>query len=118
MTKKKEQEDLGVFSSEEERDMYRAISVIKTPLEAYIFFRDLCTPSELSAMQERWTIARILDAEPELSYPKVRERTGASMATIGRVARYLRKEYFRGYETIINRLKSMPSLKEIDKSLS
>lgn len=106
MTEKKQTEKRdSLFASDEEEDFYKAISYAKRPVDAYTFFHDLCTPSELAAMQERWTIVRILDTEPNISYAEIRKRTGASLGTIGRVARYLKKEYYRGYETILKRMK-------------
>jgi TrpR-related protein YerC/YecD len=56
--------------------------------ELQAFMRDLCTLSELEAMAHRWQVARLVDAG--LPYTEVAERTGASTATVTRVAHWLR----------------------------
>ncbi len=68
--------------------LYRAIAALKTPAECAQFFEDLCTRSELAAMAERWEVARrVANGEP---YRKISEATGASTATVTRVAQWLR----------------------------
>ena len=66
------------------------------------FLRDLCTPSELSAMAERWQIARML-AKGDKSYRVIAREIGASTTTVARVARFLRDEENRGYEYALNK---------------
>jgi TrpR-related protein YerC/YecD len=51
------------------------------------FFRDLCTLGELHDMGQRWAVARMLDAG--LHYAEISTRTGASTATITRIAAWL-----------------------------
>jgi TrpR-related protein YerC/YecD len=70
-----------------ERSMYAAILALKTPEEARAFFRDLCTPSELQAMADRWAVVEFL--ERGLPYREIQRLTGVSVTTVGRVARYL-----------------------------
>ncbi len=70
----------------------------------YRFLVDLCTPAELRALSERWAVAKLLD-EGELSYRDIREKTGVSTTTIGRVARFLKDEPHQGYRIILDRLK-------------
>ena len=65
--------------------------------------RDLCTPSEVRALAERWHVARLLDAG-ELSYRDIHERTGVSTTTIVRVGRFLRDEPHKGYRQAIDEL--------------
>ena len=55
-------------------------------------------------MTERWKIARLL-AEGELSYREIHDRTGGSLATITRVARFLRQEPHQGYRLVLEREK-------------
>ncbi len=64
---------------------------------------DLCTPSELRALAERWHVARLLDGT-DLSYRDIHERTGVSTTTIVRVGRFLRQEPFQGYRRAIDAL--------------
>jgi len=48
---------------------------------------DLCTPSEIEALADRWqVVAPLLEGVP---YRDIHERTGVSVTTIGRVARCL-----------------------------
>jgi TrpR-related protein YerC/YecD len=75
---------------------------LKTAEECRIFLLDLCTPSEVSALTERWKIARLLD-EGQLSYREIHDQTGGSLATITRVARFLRQEPYEGYRLVLER---------------
>jgi TrpR-related protein YerC/YecD len=77
---------------------------LRTPEECRLFLLDLCTPAEVSALTERWKIARLL-AEGELSYREIHDRTGGSLATITRVARFLRQEPHQGYRLVLEREK-------------
>jgi len=70
-----------------ERALYQAILSLRTPDELRAFFRDLCTPAELQALADRWTVAlRLKELAP---YREVQRETGVSVTTIGRVARFL-----------------------------
>jgi TrpR-related protein YerC/YecD len=51
------------------------------------FFRDLCTLTELHDMAQRWAVVRLLDAG--LHYAEISRQTGASTATITRIASWL-----------------------------
>lgn len=84
--------------------LYQAILALETDAEVERFFKDLCTPQELSAFQERWNVCQIL-AKQELSYREIHEKTGASVTTIGRVARFLKDEPYQGYTLVLERLK-------------
>ena len=55
--------------------------------ELYAFLNDLCTPSELAALTERWRVVPLL--KQGLSYRDIHDKTGISVTTIGRVARAL-----------------------------
>ena len=65
--------------------------------------RDLCTPSELTALAERWHVARLLDGT-DLSYRQIHDGTGVSTTTIVRVARFLRQEPHQAYRLAMKRL--------------
>ena len=62
--------------------LYRAFLQLKTPEECYRFLQDVCSYSELSAMEQRYNIA-------ELLADKCIDKTGASSAIISRVSRVL-----------------------------
>lgn len=80
-----------------------AFLALRTEAEAHRFLLDLCTPGEISAMAERWRVARLL-AESELSYREIHAQTGVSVTTIGRVARFLSQEPHQGYALVLSRL--------------
>ena len=73
--------------SDPESDLYRAILSLRSVEECYNFFTDLCTISELKAMEQRYEVAKLLDEG--LIYNDILEKTGASSATISRVNRSL-----------------------------
>ncbi len=85
-------------------DLFDALLLLKNKDEAFNFFKDLCTPQELKALTERWRVCQLLSQE-ELSYREIHGRTGASLTTIGRVARFLKDEPYHGYRLILNRMK-------------
>ena len=86
---------------ESERELYRAVLTLRSVEEARAFFRDLCTPAELEAMADRWAVVEALGRG--LSYRDVHERTGVSVTTVGRVARYLARGN-GGYQLAAKRL--------------
>ena len=79
---------------------------LKTREECRLFLHDLCTPAEISALAERLRIARLLD-EGELSYREIHDRTGGSLATITRVARFLKQEPYQGYRVVLERIRAV-----------
>ncbi len=82
--------------------LYRAVMALETEEECRRFLQDLCTVSELKAMEQRMEVAMLLD--DGLIYSEILERTGASSATISRVNRCLHYGA-EGYRTVIPRLK-------------
>jgi len=64
-----------------------AILGLGTLDETERFFRDLCTLNELRDMAQRWAVVRMLDSG--LHYAEISRRTGASTATITRIASWL-----------------------------
>ena len=82
--------------------LYRAIVLLQTEEECRNFLQDLCTVSELKAMEQRMEVAMLLD--DGMIYSEVLDRTGASTATISRVNRSLNYGA-DGYKTVIPRLK-------------
>jgi len=55
--------------------------------EAAAFLRDLCTLGELRDLAQRWAVVRLLDSG--LHYSEISRQTGASTATITRIASWL-----------------------------
>jgi TrpR-related protein YerC/YecD len=70
-----------------ERALMQAVLTMRTVEECRDFFRDLCTPAELQALADRWTVVGLL--QDGLPYREINRQTGVSVTTIGRVARYL-----------------------------
>ena len=70
-----------------ERALYQAILTLRTVEECRDFFKDLCTPAELQALADRWTVVGLL--QQGRPYREIAKQTGVSVTTIGRVARYL-----------------------------
>lgn len=82
-------------------DMYKAILTLKTVDECINFFDDLCTVTELRALEQRYQVAVLLNKG--LIYNDILEQTGASSATISRVNRSL--QYGKdGYAVVFERL--------------
>jgi TrpR-related protein YerC/YecD len=85
-------------------DLLDALLCLRTRSEAEAFLADLCTPSEVRALSERWLVARMLD-DGALSYRQIAEEAGASTATVVRVARFLKDMPYLGYRRVLDRLK-------------
>ncbi len=83
-------------------DMYKAILSLRNLEECKQFFDDLCTVTELQAMEQRYQVAVYLSEG--MIYNDILEKTGASSATISRVNRSL--QYGGGgYSTAFERLR-------------
>ena len=67
--------------------LYESILTLQSVEECKSFFQDLCTVSELRAMEQRFEVAILLS--DGMIYNDILERTGASSATISRVNRSL-----------------------------
>lgn len=82
--------------------LYRAIASLRDEEECRRFLQDLCTVSELKAMEQRIDVAMLLDEG--LIYSEILEKTGASSATISRVNRCLHYGA-GGYQAVVPRLR-------------
>lgn len=82
--------------------LYQAMLELHSVEECREFLQDLCTVSELKAMEQRMEVAMLLD--DGLIYSEILERTGASSATISRVNRSLLNGA-GGYESILEKMK-------------
>ena len=82
--------------------MYEAILSLQNLDECMRFFDDLCTVTELMAMEQRYQVASCLDKG--MIYNDTLAETGASSATSSRVNRSL--QYGRGgYAIVFDRMK-------------
>lgn len=83
-------------------NMYKAILSLNSVEECMRFFDDLCTVSELMAMEQRYQVATCLNEG--MIYNDILAETGASSATISRVNRSL--QYGSGgYAIVFDRMK-------------
>ena len=78
-----------------------ALLTPRTREEMQMLLLDLCTPTEIRALAERWLVARLLDGT-SLTYRDIHDRTGVSTTTIVRVGRFLREEPHKGYRRAID----------------
>lgn len=82
--------------------MYEAILSLQNMDECLRFFDDLCTVTELMAMEQRYQVASCLN--DGMIYNDILAETGASSATISRVNRSL--QFGRGgYAIVFDRQK-------------
>ncbi len=80
-----------------------AFLTLKDTREVLAFLKDLCTPQELKDLAERWNICCLL-ATGKYSYRDIHAQTGVSLATIGRVARFLNDEKHGGYTLVLGHI--------------
>ena len=82
--------------------MYKAILTLETVEECMKFFDDLCSVTELMAMEQRFQVASCLNKG--MIYNDILAETGASSAAISRVNRSL--QYGQdGYSVAFQRMK-------------
>ncbi|MEO0576986.1 MAG: YerC/YecD family TrpR-related protein [Pseudomonadota bacterium] len=70
-----------------ETSLSQAFAALGECSDVHALFKDLCTPAELQALADRWQVVQLLNQG--LSYRAINDKTGVSVTTIGRVARYL-----------------------------
>ena len=70
-----------------ETGLCKALLAMRDVAEMRAFLHDLCTPAELEALVDRWSVVpHVLKGTP---YREIHEHTAVSITTIGRVARFL-----------------------------
>ena len=89
--------------------LYETILRLKDLDECCKFFDDLCTPTELRSMEQRFDVAVYL--QQGLVYLDILDKTGASSATISRVNRIF-SFGAGGFRTMIDRRKAAAEPKE------
>lgn len=83
-------------------ELFEALVALETVEDARNFLADLCTPAEIKAFVERWNVCQLLDKK-QFSYREISKMTGASLTTIGRVARFLNEENNGGYRKMLRK---------------
>lgn len=81
-------------------ELIAALLRLDDPDDAARFLRDLCTLGELRDLAQRWAVVRRLDAGEH--YASISRETGASTATITRIASWLNHGE-GGYRTALER---------------
>jgi TrpR-related protein YerC/YecD len=94
---------MEVWRNEAAGELFEAILRLESADEASAFFRDLCTLGELHDMAQRWAVVRLL--ESGMHYAEISSRTGASTATITRIAQWLHHGE-GGYMKALERLRA------------
>jgi len=98
--------DKRILNSAEEKaaeiEFYKAVLKLGDAAECEAFFADLCTPAELQAMKDRWSVVELLGENK--TYREIHDLTGVSITTIGRVARCLNNGA-GGYAAVLKRIK-------------
>jgi TrpR-related protein YerC/YecD len=82
-------------------ELINALLRLETEDEAARFLRDLCTLGELRDLAQRWSVVRRLDQGEH--YAAISRETGASTATITRIANWLHHGE-GGYQRALERL--------------
>ena len=77
-------------------ELCAAIATLSTAEDVHTFLVDLCTPQELTALTQRFAVARMLWEDK--NYSEITEATGASSATVSRVKRSIYSG--NGYELV------------------
>jgi TrpR-related protein YerC/YecD len=80
------------------------INELQSANEVENFLKDLCTPSEIKAINERWEVAQLL-FKKDKSYREIAEELKTYTATVTRVARFLFSESNNWYQNAFKRIK-------------
>jgi len=87
--------------------LIEAVLLLDDADEAGRFLRDLCTLGELHDLAQRWAVVRLLDEG--LHYAEISRQTGASTATITRIASWLHHGE-GGYLAMLEKVKAAGSM--------
>ena len=81
-------------------DLVTAFTRLRDSETTAAFLKDLCTAQELDALGQRLQVARLV--HEGVHYQEISRRTGASTATVTRVAQWLRRGE-GGYLAVLKR---------------
>lgn len=88
------------FSMKAFEGFFEAVLQLKSLEDCQKFFEDICTIKELQSIAQRWEVAVMLNDGK--NYQEISKMTGASTATISRVAKCLNYGA-GGYELVLER---------------
>ena len=92
------QRDTTARDARTRTQLTRVLAALDDPARVDAFLEDLCTPAEIEALADRWSVVPLL-AEG-MSYRQIHDATGVSVTTVGRIARCLEGEG-GGYRTAL-----------------
>lgn len=85
------------------KKLAQGITSLETTKQAENFLRDLLTPAELEEFANRFEIATLLWTTP-LPYATIAKQAKTSTTTVTRVARFLYKEPYQGYQSVLKKM--------------
>lgn len=88
--------------SKNEIDLEKVLVEIKDKKVMLNFLKDITTPKEFDALQERLNVVCLLNKG--LSYSEIAKKTNTSTTTITRVARFLKDEPYGGYRWVVENI--------------
>ncbi len=91
------------FSMKNFDGLFQAILKLESVEECRSFFEDVCTIKEMQAISQRLEVAEMLSTG--MNYQEISKKTGASTATISRVAKCLNYGA-GGYQLVLNEKKN------------
>jgi len=94
---------ITTINNEQLESLAQAFACCQSAQTLKVFLQDICTPTELEALVDRWRVVAPLLAGK--SYRAIAEQTGVSVTTIGRVARSLSVGY-GGYQAVMDALQT------------
>jgi TrpR-related protein YerC/YecD len=89
------------YKDDQMDDLFEVILALETEEDCYRFFEDLMTVKEMQSIAQRWQVVKKLDENK--TYVEIEEETGASTATISRIAKCL-SYGAGGYRQMIDKL--------------
>lgn len=89
--------------SKQTHDLLVAFSQLENEAEVKNFLKDLLTPAEIDEFSTRFQIAKLLWTT-QMSYAEIADQLHTSTTTVTRVARFLNKEPYKGYKTVLTKL--------------
>jgi TrpR-related protein YerC/YecD len=81
-------------------ELVAAFARLRDPETIAAFLKDICTGTELDAMGQRLQVARLVNEG--ITYQEISRRTGASTATVTRVAQWLHHGE-GGYQAVLKK---------------
>ena len=88
--------------SKNEIDLEKVLVEIKDKKVMLNFLKDVTTPKEFDALQERLNVVCLLNKG--YSYSEIAKKTNTSTTTITRVARFLKDEPYGGYRWVVENI--------------